>query len=157
MPRQIERDLQLTRPVGSLAREAVLNLYRTEQFVTTRLEAALRPADLRLDEFNVLRIIRGGGAEGHPRPEIERRMLHSPDRLLAMLHKLKTRGLVEGTLRVSLTAEGAALLAKVDPGFEKALEEQLSWIPDERLRVAIEVLESIRNGPPAGRQPPELP
>ncbi len=147
MPHKIERELQLTRPLPSLARELVLNIYRTDQFLTECLEAVLRPADLRIDEFNVLRIIRGGGAEGHPRAEIEKRMLHSPERLLAILHKLKARGLIEGTLRLSLTPAGHTLLETVDPGFEGAIEERVAWVGAERISAAIEVLEAIRTGP----------
>jgi hypothetical protein len=150
MSHKIERELQLTKPLPSLARELVLNIYRTDQFLTECLEAVLRPADLRIDEFNVLRIIRGGGAEGHPRAEIEKRMLHSPERLLAILHKLKTRGLIEGTLRLALTPAGHTLLATVDPGFEGAIEDRVAWVGAERISAAIEVLESIRTGPGGG-------
>jgi hypothetical protein len=109
--------------------------------------------ELQLDEFNVLRIVRGAGAAGHPRAEIERRMLHSADRLLAILHKLKTRGLVEGTLRLTATPAGLALLASVDAPFQAAVDERVGWIPADRLRVVIEVLESIRTGRPEAAAP----
>lgn len=150
MSHKIESEIQLTQPLTSLARELVLNIYRTDQFLTARLEAALRPGDLRIDEFNALRIIRGGGAAGHPRVEIEKRMVHSPERLLAILHKLKTRGLIEGTLRLSITKAGEALLTSVDPAFEAAIEESAAWIGADRIRAVIEVLESIRSGPKGG-------
>jgi DNA-binding MarR family transcriptional regulator len=150
MTHKIESELQLTQPLTSLARELVLNVYRTDQFLTARLEAALRPGDLRIDEFNVLRIIRGGGVEGHPRAEIEKRMVHSPERLLAIVHKLKTRGLIQGTLKLAITAAGRELLASVDPAFDAATEESVAWIGADRIRAVIEVLESIRGGPYAG-------
>ncbi len=149
MPHKVEREIQLSRPLSSLAQELTLNVYRTDLHLTAVLEEVLRPADLRLDEFNVLRIIRGGGPEGHPRAEIEKRMVHAADRLLAILHKLKTRGLIEGTVRLSMTAEGQELLRSLDPAFQARIEERVGWIPEDRLRVAIEVLESIRGGPPA--------
>ena len=150
MTHKIEGELQITQPLTSLARELVLNVYRTDQVLTARLEAALRPGDLRIDEFNVLRIIRGGGAEGHPRAEIEKRMVHSPERLLAILHKLKTRGFIEGTLKLAITAAGRDLLASVDPAFDAAIEESVAWIGADRIRAVIEVLESIRTGPDGG-------
>ncbi len=148
MSHKIESEIQLSQPLTSLARELVLNIFRTNQFLTARLEAALQPGDLRIDEFNVLRIVRGGGAGGHPRAEIEKRMVHSPERLLAILHKLKTRGLIEGTLRVSITSAGLALLTSIDPAFEAAIEESTARIGADRIRAVIEVLESIRTGPP---------
>ena len=106
MPHSIERELGIAKPINSLSREFSLNLFRTEQHVTAALDAVLRPADLRLDEYNVLRILRGAGAEGRARAEIEQRMVHEPDRLLALLHKLKTKGFIEGSMRLTITAAG---------------------------------------------------
>lgn len=147
MTHKIEQELQISKPLASLARELVLNVYRTDQFLTARLEEVLRAADLRIDEYNVLRIIRGGGAEGHPRTEIEKRMIHSPERLLAIIHKLKSRGFVEGTLRIAITKAGLDLLSATDPGFEGAIEEHVAWIGADRIRAVIDVLEMIRTGP----------
>jgi DNA-binding MarR family transcriptional regulator len=140
----------LDKPAPSLPRELTVSLYRTEQVLTRVLEDILRPTELRLDEFNVLRILRGGGAEGYVRADIEQRMLHDPERLLALLHRLKSRGLVEGTIRVTITPAGQELLRSVSPPFEAAIEERLGRIAPEKLRVAIEVLEAVRN-PPAHR------
>ena len=150
MTHRIEQELQISKPLASLARELVLNVYRTDQFLTAHLEEVLRPADLRIDEYNVLRIIRGGGADGHPRAEIEKRMIHSTERLLAVLHKLKTRGLVEGTLRIAITRAGLDLLTAIDPGFEGAIEDRVAWIGEDRIRAVIDILELIRGGPAAG-------
>lgn len=147
MTHRIEQELQISKPLASLARELVLNVYRTDQFLTGKLEEVLRPADLRIDEYNVLRIIRGGGAEGHPRAEIEKRMIHSTERLLAVLHKLKSRGLVEGTLRIAITRAGLDLLSATDPGFEGAIEDRVAWIGEDRIRAVIDILELIRSGP----------
>lgn len=46
-----------------------------------------------------------------------------------------------------ITDAGRELLATLDGPFEGALEERIGWIPAEKLRIAIEVLESIRTGP----------
>jgi len=133
-----------SKPALSLARELTLNLYRTDQAMTAALEAVLRPTELRLDEFNVLRILRGGGPEGYVRADIEQRMLHDPDRLLALLHRLKSRGLVEGSIRLTITDAGKALLTSIDPAFEGAIEQRVGHIPAEKLRIAIEVLQAVQ-------------
>ena len=74
-------------------------------------------------------------------------MVHDPDRLLALLHKLKSRGLIEGGLRLNITDAGREMLATLDGPFEGMLEERIGWIPADKLRTAIEVLEAIRTGP----------
>ena len=150
MPQNTAPGAPFDRPAPSAARELTLALYRTEQALTRLLEDILRPADLRLDEFNVLRILRGGGAEGYVRADIEQRMLHDPDRLLALLHRLKSRGLVEGTIRLTITAAGQGLLRSVSPPFEAAIEQRIGWMSPEKLRIAVEVLDAVRN-PPASR------
>ena len=147
MAHSIEREIQISRPIASPSRELILNLFRTDQVLTHLLQEVLRPAELRLDEYNVLRILRGAGAAGHQRTDIERRMVHDPERLLALLHKLKSRGLIEGSLRLQITPAGQALLASLDAPFEGAIEERIGWIDAARLRTTIEVLEAIRTGP----------
>lgn len=149
MSHSIEREIHISRPITSAARELALNVFRTDQFLTQLLQEVLRPADLRLDEYNVLRILRGAGTAGHQRADIEQRMVHDPERLLALLHKLKSRGWIEGSLRLTITDAGRELLATLDGPFEGRLEERISWISADKLRTAIEVLESIRRGPPA--------
>lgn len=149
MSHSIEREIHISTPIASPARELSLNIFRTDQFLTQRLQEVLRPADLRLDEYNVLRILRGAGQAGHQRADIEQRMVHDPDRLLALLHKLKHRGLIEGSLRLVITDAGRELLSTLDGPFEATLEERIGWIPADKLRIAIEVLESIRSGPGA--------
>jgi DNA-binding MarR family transcriptional regulator len=147
MAHSIEREIQISRPISSLARELTLNLFRTDQVLTAALQEVLRPADLRLDEYNVLRILRGAGAAGHQRTDVEQRMVHDPERLLALLHKLKSRGLIEGSLRLQITPAGQELLATLDGPFEGAIEARIAWIPADKLRIAVEVLEAIRTGP----------
>jgi DNA-binding MarR family transcriptional regulator len=146
MPHSIEREIQISTPITSPARELILNLFRTDQVMTGVLQEVLKPADLRLDEYNVLRILRGAGEAGHQRTDIEQRMVHDPERLLALLHKLKSRGLIEGSLRLKITAAGRDLLASLDAPFEGAIEERIGWIDAEKVRTAIEVLEAIRTG-----------
>ncbi|HEX8394130.1 MAG TPA: hypothetical protein VF665_17435 [Longimicrobium sp.] len=144
MPHSIERELGIAKPIDSLAREFTLNLFRTEQHVSAALSEVVGRADLRLDEYNVLRILRGAGAEGRARAEIEQRMVHEPDRLLALLHKLKTRGLIEGSMRLTITPAGLQLLAGLDEPFQATMERGIGWMDPERLQTAISVLEEIR-------------
>jgi DNA-binding MarR family transcriptional regulator len=147
MSHSIEREIHISRPITSPARELSLNIFRTDQFLTQLLQEVLKPAELRLDEYNVLRILRGAGDAGHQHADIEQRMVHDPDRLLALLHKLKSRGFIEGGIRLTITAAGRELLSRLDGPFEGMLEERIGWIPADKLRTAIEVLEAIRTGP----------
>jgi hypothetical protein len=63
-----------------------------------------------------------------------------------LLHKLKSRRLIEGSLRLTITAAGRDLLGTLDAPFEGTIDEAIAWIPADKIRTAIEVLESIRAG-----------
>jgi MarR family transcriptional regulator, organic hydroperoxide resistance regulator len=147
MSREIEQELKISQPLASRVRELALNLFRSERVLTHALEEALEPFDLRLDEFNVLRILRGAGPDGHERATVEERMVHDADRLLGLLHRLRQRGAVEGTLRLRITAEGRELLSRADPVFMGALEARIGGIPEGELDTAVSVLERIRRTP----------
>ena len=51
--------------------------------------------------FNILRILRGAGPDGHPASEVRKRMIHDTERFPALIHGLRSRGLVGGTPRAS--------------------------------------------------------
>jgi hypothetical protein len=82
------------------------------------------------------------------RAEIEKRMLHSADRPLAIRHKHKTRGLVEGTLRICITPAGMNLLESVNSDFEATTAALVGWVDADTTRGAVEVLDMIRGSPP---------
>ncbi|HET6762085.1 MAG TPA: hypothetical protein VFH27_00400, partial [Longimicrobiaceae bacterium] len=59
-------------------------------------------------------------------------------------HRLKSRGLVEGSLRLAITEAGKALLTSIDPAFEGCIEKHVGHIAPDKVRTAIEVLQAIR-------------
>lgn len=144
MSGRIAQEIENSKPIP-LPVELVLNVYRTAVALNEWTARLLEPFDLRPEEYNILRILRGAGPEGHPRAEVERRMLQSADRLSAALHRLKTRGAVDGVFTVRITEAGMELLASTDGVIDRAMEERMGSVPEARLRAAIEVLESIRS------------
>lgn len=144
MHSDIEREIKISTPLNSPAREFVLNLFRTEQVMRHALESALHPFDVRLDEFNVLRILKGAGAAGHERATIEERMVHDAERLLGLLHRLKQKGYVEGSLRLTITDAGTKFLDQASPVFQKALEDGVASVSTAEMEATSRVLERIR-------------
>ncbi|MEM1272108.1 MAG: MarR family transcriptional regulator, partial [Bacteroidota bacterium] len=68
MPSSILQELKQTRPFASRTREAVVALLRTAVVVRRRTETAVQRVGLTLQQFNVLRILRGADA---PLPTME--------------------------------------------------------------------------------------
>jgi hypothetical protein len=144
MAGQIDQELQNSKPVASLEVEAALNIQRTGHFLEQWTDTILEPVGLRGDTFNILRILRGAGAEGHPASEVRRRMIHDTERFPALVHALRSRALVAGTLRLTITDAGRELLASVDGLLEGAIRERFGRIEPAKLRTVVEVLERLR-------------
>lgn len=140
----INQELQNSKPVASIEVEAALNIQRTGHFLEQWTDGILGPAGLNRDTFNILRILRGAGPEGHATSEVRRRMIHDTERFPALVHALRTRALVAGTLRLTITDAGRELLSSLDGRIEDAIRERFSRIEPAKLRTLIEALERLR-------------
>jgi len=121
----------------SPAQEAMLALMVTASELRTNVDRVLAEAGLTGEQFNILRILRGAGAEGHPSGEIGCRMIdRSPD-VTRRIDTLEKQGLVERerstgdrrVVRVRITKKGLAALDAITPKlheFESKISAGLS-------------------------------
>jgi DNA-binding MarR family transcriptional regulator len=150
---KLREELKQAKPFRNLREEAVLNVWRTGDFVARRLHVLLKTRGISQTQYNVLRILRGAGAEGMPSGEIAGRMLtHDPDvtRLLDRLvrRKLARRTRVRHDRRVILariTTAGADLLAELDPDVAQLIDQTMGHMEDSDLERLIALLEEARN------------
>ena len=132
--------------------DASLELLRTADVVVQGLAATLKPYGLSLNQYNVLRILRGSEPGGLPCGQIAERMLTRDPDMTRLLDRLEGRGLVsrcreKGDRRVVLTRitkPGLEVLAELDEPVRKKHEEQLGHLSDAKLRTLIDLLESAR-------------
>jgi len=155
MTGRLLRELKQTKPFASLEVEAYLNLVRTADQLARDLAALLKPADLTSAQYNVLRILRGAGADGLPCGEIGARMVtYDPD-ITRLLDRLERRGLVTRSrgqedrrvVLVRITQAGSTLLAKsdLDSKLLEAHKRALGHLGKEELTRLIDTLESVRD------------
>src|SRR2546422_11015375 len=84
----LQREIRQRKPFRSPTQEAVVGLLRTTDRVRRSLAGVVEPRGVTLQQYNVLRILRGARPAGLPTPEIAARLLaHAPGRtpLLARL------------------------------------------------------------------------
>ncbi len=116
----------------SPAHEVVLGLFQATDALRRTLVATLEEAGLTLQQFNVLRILRGAGSEGLPTLEVGGRMLERTPGITRLLDRLEREGLIErsrpsGDRRkviARITARGRERLAAAD-GPMAAREEEV--------------------------------
>jgi len=123
--------------------EAVLGLLVASSHIRSALDDLMASYDLSVEQYNILRILRGVHPEGHTHGEIGKRMIdRSPD-ISRRITSLEGAGLAERAqaekdrrvVYVTITQKGLDLLTTIDPqveGFEKKIGEHFTADECER-------------------------
>ncbi len=139
------------------AQQSVVGILQTADELSRRFAAVIEPHGITLQQFNVLRILRGAG-EPLPTMEIGARMIQKAPGITRLLDRLEKKGLIErvrGTddrrqVFCAIRSAGLALLRQLDAPVA-ALDERcvapLGMGQRERL---IQLLASVRKGLPGG-------
>jgi DNA-binding MarR family transcriptional regulator len=150
--RKLQEELQQTRPFSSNRQEAMLALMKTADLVRREIIATLEPHDVTLQQYNVLRILRGAGAKGVPTLSIAERLIEQTPGITRLLDRMERRQWVkrlrcEKDRRVVyalITAEGLALLDRIDPLLSAFESAALPMLDDAEVDRLIELLERVR-------------
>lgn len=151
-PSLLQRELKQGKAFESAAVEAAVAVLRTADLLGRYYAAALAPFGLTLAQFNVLRILRGAGADGLPTLEVASRLIERAPGITRMMNRLEKKGWVQRTrpvrdrreVRCRLTAAGAAVLNRVDGPIVAADERALASLSRVRQRQLATLLGRIR-------------
>jgi DNA-binding MarR family transcriptional regulator len=150
----VRKEIKQRRPFASPADGAVVALLRRTDQLRCVLSAVVEPAGITLQQYNVLRILRGAGGEGLPTLEIAARMIeHSPG-ITRLLDRLEKKGLVarrpcpRDGRRVLCHARERALdlLAAVDGPVSQASHRALAALGPQGQADLVRLLDAV--GPP---------
>ncbi len=150
--RTLADEIQMSRPFGSPAVEAYLNLLRTGDLLQHQLGRLFRQRGLTQQQYNVLRILRGAGPEGLPSLEIGHRMVTRVPDITRLVDRMERAGLVHRrrweqdrrVVRVTLTPEGRRLTDALEGPANELHRRQFGHLDDEELRTLNTLLEKIR-------------
>lgn len=149
----IQEELQQRRPFQSKREEVLLALMRTAAVVKRPVAKVVEAHGLSLAQYNVLRILRGAGAEGLPTLTIRERMIEEAAGITRLIDKLEAAELVRRDRGASsdrrqvfccITEKGLELLATLDPPVTAADDQTLALLDDARLDELLRVLEEVR-------------
>jgi DNA-binding MarR family transcriptional regulator len=148
---------------GHLAHLGVLGLLRTVDVVRRFLARVVEPQGITLQQFNVLRILRGaeraGGTQGLPTLELAERMLERAPGITRLLDRLERKRLVvrercprdRRQVLCRIAPDGLALLDRLERPMSQADADCLGMLDDRQLRSLLGLLEAVQ----AGHTPPE--
>lgn len=74
--------------------EAVVSIVRTADLLSRRTAAVVEPFGVTVQQFNVLRILRGNGSDGLPTLEVGERMIEQTPGVTRLLDRLEAKDLV---------------------------------------------------------------
>jgi DNA-binding MarR family transcriptional regulator len=149
---QLQRELKQSKPFESPAHEAMVGLMRTTDVVRRRATAALEPYGITLQQYNVLRILRGGGDEGVPTLVVADRMIEQTPGITRLMDRLEAKGLVKRQRCPKdrrqhlcwITPAGRTLLDTLDAPLAAVAEASLQALKHQDRIAFIRLLDAIR-------------
>jgi len=132
--------------------EAVVALRRTAAALDHALSDVLKPSGLTATQYNVLRILRGAGAQGLCGREVGERMIASVPDVPRMLERMAEAGLVarEADPRdrrhttARITAKGLKLLDALAPAIGGLHRRMMHGVDHEQLRTLTGLLARVQ-------------
>ena len=150
----IQREIKQSKPFRSKGEEAAVALMRSADLVRRAIGSVVEPHGITTQQYNVLRILRGAGAQGLPTLEIAERMIEQTPGITRLIDRLESKKLVARERSSSdrrcvycrITAAGNALLAKLDEPVVAATDLVVTTVKPRQLAQLVESLDRLREG-----------
>ena len=149
---QLRHEIRQTRPFRTPGQAALVALMRTSDVIRRELAAVIEPHGITLQQYNVLRILRGAGEAGLPTLEIAHRMIEEAPGITRLLDRLEDKGLVarercradRRQVLCHLRSAGLELLAGLDEPVGQADARLLGRLSTQDQQTLLAFLDRIR-------------
>jgi MarR family transcriptional regulator, organic hydroperoxide resistance regulator len=151
---ELLEELQQTRPFHSAAHEAVVSVLRTAAVLQRHIAQVVEAGGVTIQQYNVLRILRGAGEAGLPTLAIRDRMIEEAAGITRLLDKVESGGFVvrerstpdRRQVLCRITPKGLDVLAALDAPVDAMHDVALATLAEEEQRRLIALLGAIRAG-----------
>lgn len=153
----LREELKQSVPFRDKATEAVLALLRSANILRRRGEAITLQEDVTLQQYNILRILRGARSP-LPTMEIAARLIEQAPGITRLVNVLEERGLLKreawsGDRRqvlCQITPAGLKLLERLDDPINEFDSTSMGTLSEAKIQQLIDLLEEVRsaNVPP---------
>jgi DNA-binding MarR family transcriptional regulator len=152
VPRTIIQELKQNKPFPSKAQEAAVALMRTADVLRRLAGSVVEPRDITVQQYNVLRILRGAGEKGLPTLEIADRMIETTPGITRLIDRLEKKKLVSRErcptdrrqVFCRITPTGLTLLDTLDAPMLDATHSALGHLKKTELASLIDLLDRTR-------------
>ncbi|MDB4881615.1 MAG: MarR family transcriptional regulator [Gemmatimonadetes bacterium] len=157
MPKQsspLRDEIKQTRPFRSSAEEVVVSVLRTAAVVQRHLTQVVEQHGITIQQYNVLRILRGAGDPGMPTLAIRDRMVEEAAGITRLLDKLESAGHVvrerstpdRRQVLCHITPKGVSLVETLDRPIDVANQRCGMMLDDAERQQVVELLGAVRAG-----------
>ena len=151
---KLQDEISQRRPFHSTGAEVVVGVLRTAAVIERYFNQVLMPHGLTIQQYNVLRILRGAGTDGLPTLTIRDRMVHEAPGITRLIDKLEQGGLVRRERSVPdrrqvfcfITQAGLDLLATLDEPVNAADDAAVEMLSEEERLQLVKLLDAVRAG-----------
>ena len=151
MAGKIQQEIALTRSLP-LEVEAFLNVQLTASSLLSGVAAIIKPFGLSTTQYNVLRILRGAGADGMPCGEVSDRLITRDSDITRLFDRLEKRDLItrersetdRRVVRAKIAPGAITLLDAIDTPMLDLHTNQFSMLPSTEVERLVELLEVLR-------------
>ena len=149
---RLQKELRQNKPFRNPRHEAVVSLLRTADWVRQGLLRAIGSWGLTLQQYNVLRILRGAGKEGIPTLEIAARMVEHAPGITRLLDRLEVKGYARRErcdrdrrqVLCYVTEEALRVLAEIDPVADRADVAAMKKLGKKEISELVRLLDLVR-------------
>ena len=148
----IQLEIAQRRPFHSVKAEIAVSILRTAALIERHFAQVVARTGLTIQQYNVLRILRGAGREGLPTLVIRDRMIHAAPGITRLLDKLEKAGVSRRELTSSdrrqvfcyITDKGLAILEELEEEMRAADEAAVGDISEAEQKQLLRLLEIVR-------------
>ena len=141
------------RPFHSVKAAIAVSILRTAALLERHFAQVVARTGVTIQQYNVLRILRGAGSEGLPTLVIRDRMIHEAPGITRLLDKLEKAGLARRERTASdrrqvfcfITEQGLAVVNELEQEMRDADEAAVGNLSDAEQRQLLTLLEGVRS------------
>ncbi|WP_072319015.1 MarR family winged helix-turn-helix transcriptional regulator [Sinomicrobium oceani] len=131
----------------------IINLVYTANEINNSISDAIKPFEISIPQFNVLRILKGQKGQPANLSTIQDRMIAKMSNTTRIVDKLIDKGLVKRIqcpknrrkVEIFITKEGLTLLEKVNIAVADTEKEIVSRLSEDQLEMLNQVLDTLRS------------
>lgn len=136
----------------AISTKTVINIMYTSRIIEEGVSAVLKPYDLTIPQYNVMRILRGQKGKPANLSTIQERMIDKSSNTTRLVDKLIHKGWVKRSVceenrrkvEILITSSGLEILKELDPITENNNREVLKNLSEDQLVTLNALLDTLR-------------